>query len=66
MIQEKTGVTSIARSGEEFTITGLPQAVKEAQTAIRKIIENGYRSMELQEEAYERLSFCRTSNIASQ
>ena len=54
IIQEKTGVTSIDRSGEEFTITGSPQAVKEADAAIREIIEEVYRSLDLQEEAYER------------
>jgi len=49
MIQEKTGVTRIDTSGEVFTITGEPKNVKEAETAIRELIEKGYMSMEFED-----------------
>merc|ERR1719159_2292329 len=42
MIQEKTGVTRIDTTGEIFTISGPPDAVSEAQDAIKSLIEKGY------------------------
>jgi len=45
MIQEKTGVSRIDTSGEVFTISGPPEAVAAAQTAIKELIEKGYMSM---------------------
>eukprot|EP00972_Heterocapsa_arctica_P030712 4521275-Heterocapsa_arctica.AAC.1 len=69
IIQERTGVNSIdivsnssssssSWSGGKFTITGSHQAVKEASAIIREIMQEGYRALDLQEEAYD------TSRIA--
>jgi len=46
MIQEKTGVTSIDTTGEIFTVVGKPQAVAEAEKAIRELIDKGYCSIQ--------------------
>jgi len=45
MIQEKTGVTRIDTSGEVFTISGPPEAVAQAQTAIKELLDKGYTSL---------------------
>merc|ERR1719171_1971361 len=45
MLQEKTGVSRIDTTGEMFTITGEPNAVAMAETAMREMIEKGYMSL---------------------
>eukprot|EP00441_Pelagodinium_beii_P027111 CAMPEP_0197658980 /NCGR_PEP_ID=MMETSP1338-20131121/45640_1 /TAXON_ID=43686 ORGANISM="Pelagodinium beii, Strain RCC1491" /NCGR_SAMPLE_ID=MMETSP1338 /ASSEMBLY_ACC=CAM_ASM_000754 /LENGTH=514 /DNA_ID=CAMNT_0043235687 /DNA_START=81 /DNA_END=1625 /DNA_ORIENTATION=+ len=45
LIQEKTGVSRIDTSGEMFTIMGPPQAVGQAEAAVKEIIEKGYCSL---------------------
>jgi len=45
LITEKTGVTKIDTSGEVVTITGNPQAVSQAEHAIRELMDKGFMSM---------------------
>merc|ERR1719254_153239 len=46
MIQEKTGVSNIDTTGELFTVVGKPQAVAEAEKAIKELIDKGYCSLQ--------------------
>jgi len=46
MIQEKTGVSRIDTTGEVFTIMGPPQAVAQAETAIKELVEKGYCALQ--------------------
>merc|ERR1719284_544468 len=46
LIQEKTGVSNIDTTGEIFTIVGKPQAVAEAEKAIKELVEKGYCSIQ--------------------
>eukprot|EP00443_Scrippsiella_acuminata_P002352 CAMPEP_0115300784 /NCGR_PEP_ID=MMETSP0270-20121206/69513_1 /TAXON_ID=71861 /ORGANISM="Scrippsiella trochoidea, Strain CCMP3099" /LENGTH=525 /DNA_ID=CAMNT_0002718625 /DNA_START=78 /DNA_END=1655 /DNA_ORIENTATION=+ len=46
MIQEKTQVTRIDTTGNLFTIMGPPQAVAQAETAIKELIEKGYCALQ--------------------
>eukprot|EP00418_Pyrodinium_bahamense_P089172 CAMPEP_0179042810 /NCGR_PEP_ID=MMETSP0796-20121207/16849_1 /TAXON_ID=73915 /ORGANISM="Pyrodinium bahamense, Strain pbaha01" /LENGTH=487 /DNA_ID=CAMNT_0020739187 /DNA_START=74 /DNA_END=1537 /DNA_ORIENTATION=- len=48
LIQEKTEAR-IDTSGDLFTITGPPQGVSKAETAIRELIEKGYTAMEYED-----------------
>merc|ERR1719191_2177337 len=45
LIKEKSGVTRIDTSGEEFTIVGNSKATGIAELAIKEIIEKGYTSL---------------------
>jgi len=47
MLQEKTGA-KIDTSGEIFTVTGSPQAVSQAEAAIKELIEKGYSQIEFE------------------
>merc|ERR1719254_100005 len=46
MIQEKTGVSNIDTTGELFTVVGKPQAVAEAEKAIKELVEKGYCALQ--------------------
>merc|ERR1719446_933110 len=45
MIQEKTGVLRIDTTGEVFTISGPPESVAQAHSAIKECIDKGYMSL---------------------
>jgi len=46
MIQEKTGVSRIDTTGDVFTIMGPPQAVAQAETAVKELVEKGYCTLQ--------------------
>merc|ERR1719401_1375693 len=48
LIQEKTGAR-IDTTGEMFTVTGPPEGVSEAETAINELIQKGYCTMEYED-----------------
>jgi len=49
MIQEKTGVSRIDTSGDVFTITGPPNAVALAETAVKELVEKGYCTLQYED-----------------
>merc|ERR1719401_3118048 len=45
LIQEKTGAR-IDTSGDVFTITGPPAGVREAEAAVKELVDKGYTALE--------------------